>query len=616
MKAAHKRAIQLLGGAVAIVGLLVASEAGAVCNLQRLQELDALSDLVEITGVHPQTVIPGGEVVVTGNGFGLVPASELYVSFQSRTPSIHPQTHCPSTSGFRYRSDRASNLRVISDGEMRVTAPPGVRDHGLGPGEVRLIAIAGPCAASTPSTGPYPFEETRVLAQHPFASAAQPGPASPAIRGFAIYLDFDGHTAWRYARGGDDGLTQTIGIAPFVRDSVIREEIRKRVAEDYAPFDAEVVPSEPAGLEDGPGVGIRVAIGGTTADLAAPGGSPVAGLSVDPGRDNTVLVAEFFSDGTPRLGRDIAKTVSHEVAHALGFAIRHPLAHYGLEHTDPTNWRARILQQGEVSARTTWWADFDVDLGFDLCAGTPLRDPQEDIATLLSALGARPDDHGDEPEDATPLLPDGQADGDPRVAGEGVIGMNAASWPQCAPDPCPGGQAPAVEDRDFFVFASGPERFRVRVDTWDELTGLAGAANLDAELELWHLASGSWQPVTSVARQHTASDLWAEIAHDGQGGTYAVAVVSHGDYGDLGRYRVRAWGGSVSAVSAAFGWGAPDELPTPGFSLLGSSLHVDALLAKPSGAQPAPIVSMQPKPVPSTREPQPSSKLTLTIETK
>jgi hypothetical protein len=314
-------------------------------------------------------------------------------------------------------------------------------------------------------------------------------------------------------------------------------------------------------------------------------GRPVVGLSHDPGMHPVVFSAEFDSDGDPRTARDIAQTVSHELAHAFGAIIGHGLSHYGSNHFNTAGDVTQILGT-RYAKRSIWYRHADVILGQDLVTGAFVYGPQDDLASLLVALGEKPDDHADHGWSATRIAFDHVAGGETWLGDDGVISMNADTFPSCAPEACaPGGNRMVywADDRDYFAFQAGPGPFTVRVDTVNEITGTPHAANLDVEIELrrW-VSDGSGDFLSpavdpnSIARGHGPDDLFAQVRHDPVNrGTFLAIVKSHGDYGDVGRYHIDVFGNDVSEYDGVAGTSAGGDEPTladpePGVTLVPS----------------------------------------------
>ncbi len=175
---------------------------------------------------------------------------------------------------------------------------------------------------------PRPLAET-------FALHSRPGAAR------VIYLDFDGHTITGTAWNED--FEDPVQVDPFdidgnpaafsAQERAIIQEIWRRVAEDFAPFDVNVTTEDP-GLDriisNGPGdieVGVRALVGDDPTYILPPEEAEgVLGLALTgtfgDAVDNPALVFSV-SHGTDYAM--IADTVSHEVGHTLN------LDHHGSE---------------------------------------------------------------------------------------------------------------------------------------------------------------------------------------------------------------------------------------------------------------------------------------------
>lgn len=398
-----------------------------------------------------------------------------------------------------------------------------------------------------------------------------------------IYLDFDSHSEMSY------GSVGPISVPAFQGGNALQQEIERRVAEDLAPFDVVLTTTAPANIDQGFAYGIRAVIGGSFYDL---GGR--SGLATDPLQQNVVWAVEHNSQGLPLSAREIAGTVSHELAHAFGhialdLASGNLMAYLSHYHAapNPSNPLARadhnLLSQGKTQIlggprgsiyRDIWWTHPWVAKGFRV--GGNVLDPndwtwawQDDILSLAAVLGLRDDDHGDTPTTGSRMLPYSGMLGslETGVEGSGIVEMNARSWPGlCPPTPrwlsCPeDGEYPGPEgqgvvlavQKDFFRFDAtaassnnGQPWLEVTVETLDGATN-GSAGNLDSDLEVWFDdPAAGWVEITAQGlRTDSPTDRWARWADSRTTtllGQYAVAVKSAGEYGDLGGYRVIARG--------------------------------------------------------------------------
>lgn len=352
-----------------------------------------------------------------------------------------------------------------------------------------------------------------------------------------IYLDFDGYQNQSYLAA--DRRTYNINVPPSDLDPSAREDIRRRVEEDFAPFDVEVViGAEPPQLSQGFASGVRVAIGGSSQGWGYP--RTVCGVSPDPTGDNAALVAQRDCAGSPdRSPKAIARSASHELGHTFGLLAGQPLSHYTLPAHHALPGQTPILGGYFPDRRDVWY--------------THPNPGQNDFYALWQALGLRAPDHVGWPGlGETPLTTD-PSTGD--LQGAGIVEMSwgfvLSIW---EPDPSFVRHMPL---RDYFAFnagwgTGGDQLITIRVDTIN--TGPADhAANLDADLVVFFDdpgASPRFQPVT-LTRGDQSADLFAEAsfrisASDYRPGVYLVGVQAEGGYGDLGQYTVTVEGEDVS----------------------------------------------------------------------
>ncbi len=422
-----------------------------------------------------------------------------------------------------------------------------------------------------------------------------------------IYLDFDGHYEVDYS------LYDLVQVPPFEGSTADQEEIRRRIEEDFAPFDVVVTRLEPANVEEGYAYEpssrrvVRVAIGGSPDDLN--NRSQITDLDT-----GTIFFAEIDRMGVVIENDRIATGVSRELAWRFSWEVlrlfpwspdffAHSLVDYraapGPLHVPRHDLSAMAKTQifggpQDPTHRTIWWRDSDVVKGRNIFGdGEPVRDWQDDILTLAGVLGRRADDHGDTPTSASTLDVELSVNG-PRLIASGIVEDNRESFTgMCPPTPiwrhCGGESAGEFErapreyvflplQKDFFRFdvtsingfgTSRPE-LEVSVTTLTEKLvddygpgTFPNGGNLDAELEIWfNDPVWGWTDVSvRGARRDIAIDTWATWVADGSGlltGEYAVAVKSAGAYGDLGAYdlSVSGRGGvSVSRVDGVAGNG-------------------------------------------------------------
>ena len=160
------------------------------------------------------------------------------------------------------------------------------------------------------------------------------------------------------------------------------EEIYRRVAEDYAPFNVNVTTN--AAVWARASKGIRCVIGGY---------SPSAGGLSGVGSFGTAKTHNYVYPYDLGLGaKAIAEAASHEVGHSLG------LHHDGYEHNEyytgenSSDW-APIMGAGYYCTMTQW-------SNGDYVNATNFED---DVAIIASVVGYRTDEHGDTYTTATDL---------------------------------------------------------------------------------------------------------------------------------------------------------------------------------------------------------------------
>ena len=203
----------------------------------------------------------------------------------------------------------------------------------------RSGALVYKCARRTRAAARVVGTDNTVFTSPPFQPLAQTfqlhsRPGSDRV----LYLDFDGHTL--ADTGWNEGLDPSIVVDPFDIDGNpasfsdaekrVIQQVWRRVAEDYAPFDIDVTTEDPgidALVSNGPGdpeVGVRALIGDDAAYIGEAPDSGILGLALlgtfGGDVDNPALV---FSVAHGTDYGMIGDTVSHEVGHTLG------LEHHG-----------------------------------------------------------------------------------------------------------------------------------------------------------------------------------------------------------------------------------------------------------------------------------------------
>lgn len=275
----------------------------------------------------------------------------------------------------------------------------------------RVVGVDNSGFVGTPA---YPLDQT-------FKLHSRPGSTK------VLYLDFNGHTITGTAWNEDFGAT--IVMPPFDTDRApanfsniertIIQQIWRRVAEDFAPFDVDVTTEEPALeaiLRANPAdtvYGVRAVIGGD-------------GALLDPDFAGSLLgIANFGAFGsdvdTPVLnfseahGNDwamLADTISHETGHALNL-FHHGSDNDGEYYAGHGNW-APIMGSGP-STRVSQWSRGDY-------AGAT-NPTQDDLAVISQLIPFASVDH---PTGAMDALTLDRSD----IAGGTILNAEDTAWYQ------------------------------------------------------------------------------------------------------------------------------------------------------------------------------------------
>ena len=354
-----------------------------------------------------------------------------------------------------------------------------------------------------------------------------------------IYLDVTGHVSVNnlYNHGvrtqpydtdgipwNEDFLPFGIFIPEFSDEEIIDIQlIWQAVAEDFAPFDVNVVTTFNEGLEPAPSrlsrngfsdnvFGVRAVI---TAELPELQGSPGLSLMDTFNAPSDTPVFVFQKDAGPPQGipnagpttlttDEIAITVSHEVGHSLGIAARGVNGftdHPGTGEGEITSW-GPILGRPFGNNLVQW-----TDGQYEGSTNTTL---DYDIITRSSnGFGFKLDDHSDTIVDAEEI---DTFNGD--VFQYGFIGDD--------------------DDQDLFQFETGSG------DVVISAFPFGGSENLDIELTIYDTLGNE------VLSRDPADNTWANYVGFLDAGVYYVGVDGTGlegrysDYGSVGFYTIRA----------------------------------------------------------------------------
>ena len=279
------------------------------------------------------------------------------------------------------------------------------QESGLQPIAAEIIA------APAPAGGVFDFS---VPGGSTGGGASVPALSSNPTADQTIFLDFDGHivrdTFWNNDNGGRpihaEAFSTDSNAGSFSVAEVERiEEIFRRVAEDFAPFDVNVTTVDPgvAAFQAG-GRAIRALVS-TNIDSAAMGGTGNRWFA-NAGGVAYVNSWNFRSD-TPvwvfanNLGggneKFVAEAISHEVGHALGLSHDGNASneYHGGGGSGATGW-APIMGSGYGRALTQW------SRGEYSGATTT----QDDVAIIANKLGYETDTVGNSISNASALAVD------------------------------------------------------------------------------------------------------------------------------------------------------------------------------------------------------------------
>ncbi len=363
----------------------------------------------------------------------------------------------------------------------------------------------------------------QATAANVFALHSKPGARN------VLFLDFDGHTisgtAW------NSGGASSYRAAPFSLDGddysfsdterAKIQEMWHRVAEDFAPFDIDVTTEEPSSFNSTTGH-VLITRDRDLNDTAMPhdtaGGVAYVGVW---GRSNYSYYspALVYYDNLGKSANYIAEAASHEAGHNLNLSHDGDAsnAYYTGHGSGDVSW-APIMGVGYYK-NVTQWSKGEY-------SGATQK--QNDINVIAGKLGYRDDDHGDDANNATPLV---------LTDGNRIDSTN----PEIDPDntvPHNKGIIEQQGDVDTFSFATGAGTVEINaLPAWDafQLDGRRGA-NLDIQMTLYSdskvIAVSDGQDVTEASIQTTLA-----------AGTYFVDITGTGsdsspysDYGSLGQY--------------------------------------------------------------------------------
>lgn len=397
--------------------------------------------------------------------------------------------------------DAAADKAGVDRAEFRKVAK---RDRGLkiDSESNALYVCQGPVAAAVGTdntaftgTAAFPLDQTLRLHSRPGAK-------------LVIFLDFDGHTtsgtSWNSAfTAGADIVTPAFdtdgNAAAFsTAEQTAIQNIWRRVAEDYAPFDVDVTTEDPgvealrrSGLGD-TNWGVRVVIGGSSSQWlgAAAGGVAYVG-SFNWTSDTPAFV---FPVELSRSEKYVAEAVSHEAGHTVG--LTHMGQTNGTEYyAGHADW-APIMGVGYYKS-VVQWTKGDYPLA---------NNTTDEIAVIRGYIPRAQPDHGSAPATA-------QAVTDAAISGGGLLSDQT--------------------DTAWYVLQAGPGPMSVN--------GTVASLSPNLKLKLSLVDAAGQVVATSVA----GSSMQASLATSVTGGTYHLvvdgvgtgdALTAYTDYGSIGRF--------------------------------------------------------------------------------
>lgn len=360
-----------------------------------------------------------------------------------------------------------------------------------------------------------------------------------------IYLNFGGQvvegTQWN-----TEINRASIPARPFSTDTdfenfsaseqVAIKRIWQRMAEDFAPFNVNVTTERP------PTITNRTAVALITRSTDANGAPNPFSNAAGVAYVNVFGRSDFASRYSPawiyhnNLSNNeslITEAASHEIGHNLGLShdgLTTGAEYYGGHGSGEISW-ATIMGTG-FNRNVSQWSK-----GEYLNA----NNTQDDLAVIAGKLGYRPDDHGNTPTAATPII---------ITNGNQITSTNLENDPANT-NPANKGLIERTTDVDVFSFINGDGPFNITASPWVMPSGTRGG-NLDILLELrddtGQLIATSNPPTQTGATISTTlaeGRYFLSVKNSGAGNPFASPPTGYTVYGSLGTYYLS---GSITAA--------------------------------------------------------------------
>jgi hypothetical protein len=316
--------------------------------------------------------------------------------------------------------------------------------------------------------------------------------------------------------------------------------IWQRVSEDYAPFDIDVTTERPVTF------GIRTAEAlitrSTDANGAANPSSSAGGVSYVATFSFSSYLHFFpswiYFDNLSSTESYIAEAAAHEIGHAMG------LSHDG--RTDGTQYYT-----GHGSGDISWGPIMGAAYGRNVsqwCKGEYYlaNNTEDDLAIITTKIVYRPDDHGNTPQTATPLVLTG---------GTNIVSTTPETDPANT-NTANKGTLERSTDVDVFSVTTGSGAINLVVNPWISPSGTRGG-NLDLSIEL-HDSNGTLMatnnPATTTGAQIQmtvlAGSYYLYIRNSGTGNPLTSRPTGYTSYGSIGQYFISGKVAPTIAVPA------------------------------------------------------------------